>query len=275
MKNNVHPGIKVLQVLMTPIVRWAVRLGVGHGQLSRAIKPLFFQIAQTELAQKGVKCTESALSLASGLHRGDISALILQAFSSDPYSEAALNRINPGSQVIARWVAMALPREIPLRGGAESFSALVQACQRDGAPLISAKLLLQDLERRGLVAVHSDHVQLISEVGVPNIDTQESVLHFVGAVRDHLETCLRNLEAQSGSGLLEQSLQVDGLYPESIDRLHTLSREWWLKALQELGQEAIALSERDEPSGGTQRLRLGVYFYTPEALSSSLSSHSY
>lgn len=269
MENYSHFGIKILQVLLVPIVRWSVRLGIGHRELSLALKPLFFQATQSELTLKGIKCTESALSLASGLHRGDVSVFLSQTSGADPDLDASVNRINPGSQVVARWIAQALPRQIPFRGGPKSFTGLVRACHQDGGPLLSAKLLLQDLGRRGLVTHRAEHVELVSEVGLPSADAQEKVMHFVGAVRDHIEACLYNLEVDPSASFLEQSLQVDGLYPISVERLHTLSREWWLKALQELGQEAIVLSERDEPMGGSQRLRLGVYFYTPEPPSSS------
>jgi hypothetical protein len=272
----VHPGYEAIQNLLAPLVRWCVAVGIGHGQLSRLSKPLFYEAARQELLRKGLKRTDSALSLASGLHKGDIDRF--NRVDDDAHLNGAapgLDRINPASQVIAHWIAANLGPSLPLRGPEGSFDALVKATQQEGAPLLSTRLILKELERRHLVEVDEHHqVHLISEVGLPAIDQEEAIKHFVGAVRDHLLASLHNLEATTEQArFLEQSLNVDGLSEASVARLHEAARQWWGKALQNLAQQAIALSNIDEPQGGNQRLRIGVYVYsqgmnpTPSSLS--------
>ena len=265
MDASFQPGQKALQLLLTPIVRWCVRIGIGHSQLSRIVKPLFYEAAQHEIKRSGIKCSDSALSLASGLHKGDITLLHQGAPSPTTQGEAAafeVNRIHPSSQIVARWLALRWPKKIPTRGTTGSFDSLVKACQLEGAPFLSTKLLLQDLKRRGLVEVVGENVRLISEVGLPEIDSHEGVLHFVGSVRDHIEACLANLETGHDHSFLEQSIQADGLYPESVSIISKAARDWWIKAMQSITAQAISLSQEDEPNGGDQRLRFGVYFYT-------------
>lgn len=276
MNPRAAPGHRALLILLGPIVRWCVRMGVGYGQLIRMVKPLFFEAAFDEINKSGGKCTDSSLSLASGLHKRDV-ALFWAAYKSpgDPEHDGWLDvvaqaqswveHINPASQVIARWLATGWPDTVPVRGRGQTFDALTKACQQEGMATLSTRLVLQDLARRGLVQVQSGKVTLLSPVGAPNIDAQEAVVHFVGAVRDHMESCLANLEAGAQGRMprhLEQSIQADGLHPESVASISSAARQWWQQALQSITAQAILLSEQDEPAGGDQRLRLGVYFYT-------------
>lgn len=280
MKSIAHPGAQAVQQLLAPLVRWCVTVGIGHGQLNRLSKPLFYEAARKELIRKGQKITDSALSLASGLHKGDID-LFSQANEHVPVTSLSSghDRINPASQVIAHWIASNLGPLIPLRGK-NSFDALVKATQEEGAPLLSTRLILKELERRRLVeVVDKKQVSLISEVGLPAIDQEAAVMHFVGAVRDHLLACLHNIDATTQeSTYLEQSLNADGLSEESVAMLHEAARKWWGQALKTLTAQAISHSTIDKSKGGDQRLRIGVYVYgqsmsTPEEIPSSSTAH--
>ncbi len=264
-------GYQSLQALVLPIVRWCVRLGIGYGQFSRIVKPLFFAAAQQEINEKKLKPTGAAFGLISGLSKNDIDAFKVANNALVAERDFQLfEEINPASQVVARWVALGLPKRLPFKGGKESFFELTKVIQsRFTTPGLSTRLLLQDLVRRGLVKVDAQIVELISEIGLPNLDTQESVVHVTGAVRDHMLTCLSNLEIGSSPKYLEQCLSADGLSAESVETIHAMSRVWWMQALRAIGPEAISLSERDEPNGGHQRLRLGVYFYTEDASNTS------
>lgn len=254
-----QPGLKTLQVLLTPIVRWAVRLGVGYNQFSRMLKPVFFAAAQRELSRQGMRHSDSALSFISGLHKGDVVAFLEGGSGVALKDDAGTHRINPANQVVARWIIDGLPHELPLKGGG-SFDALVRDTQSDRGTVWSTRLILQDLERRKLVADDGRKVRLLSEVGLPNIDSQDGIVHLAGAVSDHMLACLANLDSE-GPRFLEQSLLADGLFPPSVDALHELTRKWWGDALRDIGARAIEASNHDEPAGGDRRLRIGVYFY--------------
>ena len=258
-------GIKAVRLLLAPVVRWSIRFGIGHGHFSRLAKPLFYEAAENELLRRGLKCNDSSLSLTSGLHKGDIAALR----QAQPDEQPIPSRIQPADQVIARWLVLGWPRQIPLRGHAgQSFDGLVKACHKDGASALSTRLILQDLIRRGMLREQDGDVHLLDEVGEQDAD---GLFRFVTAVCDHMETCLHNFESLGVPRLLEQSLEADGLHAPSVEHLHVLARQWWQKAVRSIGSEAIAHCERDEPIGGDHRLRLGVYFYSAPA---SPPSHS-
>lgn len=263
---NFKHSTSLIKVLLTPIIGWSVKLGIGYSQMSRLMKPLFFKAAQQELQKKGAKTTDSALSLLSGLHKGDI-----ESFKKNANTEGAdtwlspdeLNRIGVSSQLVARWLMSDLPSVLPLKGDSPNFTELAKTFAKAGSG-ISVRLILQDLERRGLVSRHDHSVELLGD-GAPASAGQEEIIHFVGAVRDHMQACLTNIELPNGGKFLEQSLVADGLHPQSAELLHSMVRVWWMKAVREIGNEAVALSERDEPQGGTNRLRVGVYFYSEDA----------
>lgn len=255
-----QPGLKTLQVLLAPIVRWSVRLGLGYGPFSRMLKPLFFQAAQEELSRQGVRHSDSALSFLSGLHKGDIAAFLSGGRQAPLSEDDATHRINPANQVVARWVIEGLPRVLPIKGEG-SFDALVRDTQSERGTVWSTRLILQDLERRKLVADDGRQVRLLSEVGLPDVDSEEGIVHFVGATSDHMQACLSNLDSDTPR-LLEQSLMADGLFVDSVHTVHEMARQWWSDAVRDIGAKAIECSNQDEPKGGNRRLRLGVYFYT-------------
>lgn len=265
-----QPGLKTLRVLLTPIVNWAVRLGVGYSSFSRMLKPMFFEAAQQELSRQGVRHSDSALSFVSGLHKGDILAFLSGETAKGEGGED-VNRINPATQVIARWVISGLPSELPIKGE-NSFDSLVRDSQSDRGTVWSTRLILQDLERRKLVADDGRKVRLLSDVGLPNIDSQEGVVHFVGAISDHMQASLNNLASEGEPRYLEQSLVADGLFPTSVQAIHELARQGWADVLQTVGAKAVACSDRDEPAGGDRRLRFGVYFFTEKASPSTPNS---
>lgn len=256
-------GASLLKELLSPIVGWSVRLGIGHSQISRLMKPLFFEAAEQELKKRGDKVTDSALSLLSGLHKGDVEnfrqANLQKGGSPEGVNE--LNRVGVSSQVIARWLISDLPRVLPLKGASPNFTDLIKAISKPGNG-ISVRLILQDLERRGLVKRHANNVELLGSTATST--GQDAHVQFVGAVRDHARTCLANIQLPSGGHALEQSLIADGLHFQSVELIHSMARVWWMKAIREVGNEAILLSDVDEPQGGTHRLRFGVYFYSED-----------
>lgn len=266
------PGVNAL---IASLARLCVRLGVGYGQFSSAAKQPFFEAADRELCSQGLKRSASALSLLSGLHKADVNSFIAKAESGELTAPElglkTVKKVSPTSQIVVHWLALGLPKTLPLKGESGSFAALIKVVRQvRGVPNnMSLRLALQELERLGYVTCREGTVELLSDVGLSNLDAQDDLSHLVGAVRDHLEVCLSNIDVSNGNKLLEQCISVDGLHAESAETIHAMARVWWMKALRTIGPEAISLSERDEPTVGSQRLRFGVYFYTQDTAPSS------
>lgn len=260
---------------------WAVKNGYGYKQFSRLLKPIFLKQAEKHLIQQERSLTDSALALVSGLHRGDV-----QKWQQHNPNDATTPDNEPSheiplsSQVMANWVIAALPPAIPYKAGpataqtAETtdkpqpitFCDLVQRTPKVASQGFSAQLILQDMVDRGLVTEQNGTVELTTQTAT-NLNTpadDQAMQHLCLAHRDLLATGLHNLQSPVHNKFLEESIEVDGLHPQSVHAFHDLAQKQWRTALAQLLPLARQLSDHDEPQGGQQRLRLGIYFYTEQ-----------
>ena len=271
-------------LLAEPLVMWCLRHGVGHGQLSKALKILFYEQAVNAVSASGNKVNDSTLSLVSGLHRGDIQAFKLASQVSlggvekqaDQSTRRSVldnsQRISPVHQVLARWLSTGVSTTLPIKPvesgeGAQkstSFTELVHSANRTTSQGFSTALVLHEMERLGLVEVEDEQVRLLL------IDNQVKQLgdverHFIGAGRDFLMAVLTNMAHPDAPPFLEQSVDADGLSAESVLHLQNEFRKWWTKAIQSLVPLAIERNEKDilsaSPDRPAHRVRLGVYSY--------------
>ena len=262
MNTHTSKSHQLLRVLLTPVIGWAVKSGVGYGYFKDVAKPLFYKVATQELMQANIRTSTAALVLLTGLYKGDIEKF-KEGF--DLRSEVIPVQISLTSQVVARWLMQGLPRVLLLKGEGGFEELVVQSS--DGQLRVSPRLVLQDMQRRGLARRNGGSVELLAVDGASGLDAEGGRSHFAHAVHDHMQACLSNLEADAsgGSKLLEQSLTADGLPDEAVEVLHAMSRVWWTDALRAIGAEAITQADQaraSSSSAASNRLRFGVYFFS-------------
>lgn len=261
MAQSISKTDQLLRALLIPVVRWALRCGVGYGYFKTTAKHVFYQAAVEELEKSNIRTSTAALVLLTGLYKGDV-----EKFKESSVNTANdwLAEVNLTSQVTARWLALQLPTVLPLKG-VGGFEGLV-AESHTGAIKVSPRLVLQDMERRGLARRLNQMVELLAIDGVSSKDADRAQEHFAAVIFDHMHACLSNLEADKtgAAKFLEQCLSADGLSSEAIDVLHAMARVWWMDAVRAIGAEAINLSDqgRCETAPEFNRLRFGVYFYS-------------
>ncbi len=216
---------------------------------------MFLKAAQAEAARTGVRPTDSALSLLSGLHRKDVRALAPTLAEPDP--SARLGKPTPASQVATRWLAGELPDRLPVAGPAPSFEALARSVSTDLHP----RSVLQELVRLGVAEERDGMVGLRRQAFVPDVHHEETRGLFAGSVADHLAAGVHNLTSGAPRQFLEQSVFADGLSAGSVRELEQLANALWSGVLETVVKTAVPLCERDEPAGGDQRIRLGMFCY--------------
>ena len=261
-----HSLMQQMTIVLRPLVRWAMHRGLGHSVISRWLKPLFLQESQQVLKERGIQPTDSAVALAAGLHRADIHQL-----RSQQGTESTTGHTIPIThQVLANWVLAGLPATIPFKSvviplqhtdDIHSFTDLVHHTPKAASQGFSARLLLQDMVRQGLVAeLPGDNIQLQDFSSSTQMQSHQSLQHLSQAAHDLFSAGLHNIQSNA-KPFLEQSLEVDGLHPDSVNQLHDLATEQWHTLLQNMLPQSQKFSSTDEAQGGTHRLRLGIYFY--------------
>ncbi len=239
---------------MAPLVRWLLRSGVGYTEFVAALKPVFLAEARLEVLRTGGKTTDSALSLLSGLHRKDVRKAESEADESLRNSPSV--RASLPSQVVARWVALAWPNRLSLTG-ADSFESLVKSVSTDLHP----RAVQHELQRLGVARVGESGIELVRRSFTPDPSTNEGQLLLADSVADHLAAGVHNLTDGGPRKYLEQSVFADGLSAESARVLEQIANRLWQDVMTSVVTAAVPLCEHDEPRGGDQRLRLGMFCY--------------
>ena len=250
----------VLKV-MRPLVRWLLRSGVGHAELSTALKLVFLDMAMQEVKRTGLKQTDSALSLLSGLHRKDVKQLQSPAgpvgAGAQGMAAATPAKASLASQVVARWLGQRLPEQLETSGAQSPFEALVRSVSTDVHP----RALQQELLRLGVAEVVGTSLRLRQQGFLPDANAQESRELLADSAADHLSAGVHNLTSGEARKFLEQSVFADGLSEQSARQLELLATELWHEAMKKMINAAVPLCEQDEPRGGDHRLRLGMFCF--------------
>ena len=88
---------------LKPAARLLLASGVSYGAFAAALKRVFLDAAQDELRARGMPCTDSALTLLSGVHRRDVRTLLRSA--PDGAGAAARGPLSMASEVALRWLS--------------------------------------------------------------------------------------------------------------------------------------------------------------------------
>ena len=192
----------------------------------------------------------------SGLHRKDVSAFRLQA--NQTVTEAPNFAISVPARVIARWIALDLPHQIPISGEENSFEALVKHISTEKHP----RSILFELQRLGVVEQTGQNVILQQNSFTPDNQMQESKALFSANLSDHLAAGVDNFISEKPFTHLEQAVHAEKLTAQSVEALRQLSIELWQDMAKQLLNAAIQHCEQDqEKDDADYQFRFGVYQY--------------
>ena len=243
--------------MMQHIAHWLIHSGIGYTDFVAALKPVFYEQALAELDQIKQNKTDSAVSLLSGLHRKDVSAFRQQATQLTETAKATY-AISVPARVIARWIALELPHQIPVSGEENSFEALVRHISTEKHP----RSILFELQRLGVVQQVGQEVVLQQNSFTPDNQMQESKALFSANLSDHLAAGIDNFISNKSFTHLEQAVLAEKLTMSSIEALRQLSLELWQDMAKQLLNAAIHYCEQDqEKQGADYQFRFGVYQY--------------
>ncbi|MCU4580550.1 hypothetical protein KTJ32_06025 [Acinetobacter gyllenbergii] len=242
--------------MMQHIARWLIHSGVGYTDFVAALKPIFYEQALLELDRIKQNKTDSAVSLLSGLHRKDVSSFRQQA--KQTATETPNFAISVPARVIARWIALDLPTQIPVSGEENSFEALVKHISTEKHP----RSILFELQRLGVVVQIDQDVMLQQHSFTPDNQMQESKALFSANLSDHLAAGIDNFISEKPFTHLEQAVHAEKLTAQSVEALRELSIELWQDMAKQLLNAAIHHCDQDqEKADAHYQFRFGVYQY--------------
>jgi hypothetical protein len=258
---STRPSIVLASVLraVAPLVRLLVRNGVTYGAFASALKRVFLQAAEAELAAQGMPRTASAITLLSGVHRRDVRNL--KALPRGAAGVAMDQSMGLVSEVVARW-----RQAHAKRGGGSSaitrtqFDALVEAISSDVRP----RAVLDELVRLGAASDGGDRVSLVAESFVPRQGFEQMAQLFADNLGDHAAAAAANLHG--GANFLEQAVFVDQISAVSVQQLRQAAVAAWKQSREIVMAEAQARFDADarqvDPASRTHRARFGVFFFS-------------
>ena len=266
---------RVLRVLQ-PLVRLLLRNGVTYTVLVAALKRVFVQAAQDELAARGMASTDSAVTLLCGVHRRDVRTLTRGAASAPAsMQQAGALPLALAAQVVARWMndaaycdAQGNPRAlfkgaktVAQEGSADAgFDALVAQFSSDVRP----RAVLDELLRLGVVQDTAAGLVLEGSGFAPRQGFEELSDLFAANLHDHAAAAVANLQGEHN--FLEQAVFVDQITTASAQHLHQAAAAAWKQAFKTVigqAQNGVDADAASAPAAQRkQRARFGVYFYS-------------
>ena len=265
MKTRPHIVLDGVLRVMQPLARLLLRHGVTYTAFGAALKRVFLEAAQAELASRGMPATDSAITLLSGVHRRDV-----RQITRGPAQRTAAalgERLGLVGEVVARWLSDAAYRGRrggPLRlrraGEGASFDALVASVSSDVRP----RAMLDEMLRLGVASEDDDGVALLAEGFAPRQGLAETAALLAANLHDHAAAAVANLDGEAN--FLEQAIYVDQITPVSAELLHKTAVRAWKGAFKAVMQQARTSFDADaahaKRSERNRRARFGVYFFS-------------
>lgn len=246
--------------VMGELTHWLVKSGIGYGEFSNAIRPLFYNEAIKELEYLGQKKTDSSISLLSGLNRRDVSQIKQENGGQHNIIPMTCRNIMPVSipaRVVALWVHKDLPYTLPIAGHENSFEGLVKQISSDKHP----RSILLELKRIGLITELDGKVILHQESFTPSPEDHQSKQIFAENLSDHIAAGVYNL-TEDQNYFLEQAIFANELTEESVNYLKEKVIQLWSKFSKSLLAEAIERCQKDEGRiDANRRFRVGIFEY--------------
>jgi hypothetical protein len=254
--------------IFRPLVRFALLNGLKFQSLSDLLKAIYVEQARKLPDQENERVNVSQLSVATGLHRRDITRLLDEADDEVIPTEPPLE-----AEVFTRWITdprfrdkQGQPLEL-LRVGRQmdepSFDMLARTVTKD----IHPRAVLDSMLRLNLVQENGTGlIALRAQAFVPQPERKKMLDFLAHNLRDHTAAATSNMNAQNNP-FLEQSVYGQGLTPKTITLLQAKARDLWKEMFNEFVQTATQLEEQDHKvTNANERFRMGIYFYSESKL---------
>lgn len=263
-KNYLNAVRRILLALCRGFIKRGVTLPVVVNILKEAIIH-----AAVDQSENDNELTNSRISLMTGVHRKDISAI--KGTGNPKTLPKSLN-----ARVIAQWVgnpnflkADGSPAVLK-RSGVNSFEELVVSVSKDIRP----RTLLDEWSKREFVSINSDEITLNIQNYKPNASEDESLYFFGENLADHIAVCTHNIN-NIENRLFERASYADSLSAESIKKLEAIVHDRAMTMLIDINKIALQMVQEDRSKKVAKyRYKFGTYFYQSNSENQNLDDTS-
>lgn len=248
-----------LRRILRPLARFCLAQGVSAPQFYDLVKQEFVAAALEQKGRNGKRPTKSAVALATGLTRVEVSKQWDTHAEGDALAQA---RVNYGQRLVAAWVrepgfshGQGDPRVLQFDAHEFSFAELVR---RFGANM-PPRAALEELLERGVVDCAGEQVRLLRRSYIPKGLSPEKVtlLGVDGAA------LLGTLEHNLRPGVtprFERKVSFRHLSVAGVSLLKQRAEERGQSLLEALDAELAPYAE-EASSGDTAHAGLGIYVF--------------
>ncbi|MBB4844975.1 hypothetical protein HNP55_003521 [Paucibacter oligotrophus] len=262
---------QILQIaaqLLRPLIRLAVREGVGLNEMNELLKRVYIEQAARQLQAEGQKQSDAALSTLTGVHRKDVKRIgaVAPLAQLEGWRKSLLELVQERWSGDVRFIneqgaERPLERRSSLRqaqGG--TFDDLIEEVSK-GVP---TRALLDAWLAQG--AVHLDEQGRVCLGDIKRVAGEEfqSLGSTAAIAADRMEAAWENQRPGSRRDNVLFSVRGQGLVAEDLPRLHEMTQQWGRQFGDRLNREVTLAEVRGQAAGGRYRFSFGVQSYAVE-----------
>ena len=253
-----------LKLVLRPVVSFCLRNGLRIQDLTASVREVFLELACDQLVSEGVEASASRLSVATGIHRKFIPALLKKQPPAQS-SRSMLIRLIETWQRDRRFSKDKVARTLSVQHPHGDFFALVNKVSADLNPYT----VLSELERRGVVSRSDNLITLQERFLVISEDLVEALNIVSADASDLLCATEENITQQKPIKHLQLSTEYDNIAPIHAEKI----RSWLLAEGSDFHARArsfLSPLDRDiTPSDTTDqarlRVKLGAFSFVDDA----------
>lgn len=208
--------IKILGGILRPVFRICVRHSLVFQEILPVLKTIYVEVAAEELKKAGEKVNASRVSVMTGIHRKDATA-ILEAPLEVPTESTSLV-----SEIAGRWEndprfcrKNGKPRVLTVGGDDDEFGELV----RDRDRSINPGTVLFEMKRRGMLEQKGNRITLLSREELLAGEELRGLMLLSKDVGDLIEAVTENVGPKGPAYNLHIRTHFHSIYEEDESKL--------------------------------------------------------
>ncbi len=261
--------LAAFRYLLKPLVRLALKNGVGYPEFSEALKQAYVIVANRELRAAGGAPSDERIAVNTSVEKSEVTDILRAA--RDAHFRDDVQSPNPLPTLLAAWHTdqnctgpYGVLRDLPFssaEGSGDSASYSFKRLVADYCPGVSAEALRDELIATGCLAdVGNGYLRALKRSYIPDPLSPSSILLVARVVHNLCETLEVNLRAKNPGDrrLVERTIYtVHGVAPQDLGLFDRFIRERGQIFADDVDNW---LSERDF-AGIPNAIRMGVGFY--------------